>query len=145
MLCLVIALAATGCASERTPPAANGGSGASTDSADEGDKAAGQGYGSKEGKKKQEKSQSSDTKVLRVTVNGNNVRGPQDPSVGVGESVELVVTANSSDEVHVHGYDLSKAVKPGKPARLRFVADITGVFEVELERSGTALFELTVQ
>ena len=65
--------------------------------------------------------------------------------VSVGDVVELHVTADATDEVHVHGYDVFGDVAPGSMAMLRFVADIPGIFEVELEGSGTLLFELEVR
>lgn len=64
--------------------------------------------------------------------------------VPLGEPVTLVVTSDVADEVHVHGYDRSVAVA-GDPARLRFRADIPGVFEVELEQRGVLLTQLEVR
>jgi len=54
------------------------------------------------------------------------------------------VTADVVDEVHVHGYDLFADVAPGAPATINFVADIPGVWEVELEGAGALLVELEV-
>ena len=58
--------------------------------------------------------------------------------------VVLTVTADVTDEVHVHGYDLFAVVTPDAPAVVDFVADIPGIFEVELEDAGTELAELEV-
>lgn len=54
------------------------------------------------------------------------------------------VTADVSDEVHVHGYDVFADVAPEAPAELTLTADIPGIFEVELESSGLVLFDLQV-
>jgi hypothetical protein len=54
------------------------------------------------------------------------------------------VDADVADEVHVHGYDLVADVAPGSPAELTFLADIPGVFEVELESSHVELLRLEV-
>jgi cytoskeletal protein RodZ len=62
-----------------------------------------------------------------------------------GERVRLEVTSDVADEVHVHGFDKSKDVKPGKPADIRFVADQSGLFEVELENKGLELVQLEVR
>ena len=63
-----------------------------------------------------------------------------------GETVVLVVRSpDTSDEVHLHGYDIFRDLRPGRPARLRFRADIDGVFEIELERSHRQIAELTVE
>jgi hypothetical protein len=82
--------------------------------------------------------------VIEVTVQGQDVRAPQRPTVTQGDEVLIVVRADVSDEVHVHSYDLMAHVAPGEPARIRFVADVAGVFEVELEDAGRLLFQLEV-
>lgn len=64
--------------------------------------------------------------------------------VSVGQSVTLRVTSDTADEVHLHGYDLKATVAPGQPAEITFDATIPGVFEIELENSGTALASLQV-
>ena len=85
-----------------------------------------------------------ETTEIDVTVEGGNVQGPERPAVTQGDPVLIVVRADVSDEVHVHSYDLMADVAPGKPARIRFVADVAGVFEVELEDAGRLLFQLEV-
>lgn len=66
-------------------------------------------------------------------------------SVKQGRKVELVVTSEIADEVHVHGYDLMGDVAPGKPVTIRFTADTPGVFEIELENLGLQIAELEVR
>lgn len=61
------------------------------------------------------------------------------------EQVRFVVGSDQADEVHVHGYDFSAGVGPGRPAEFSFPATITGVFEVELEKAGTPVGELRVE
>jgi hypothetical protein len=81
---------------------------------------------------------------IDVAVRGGTVDAPQRPSATQGAEVLIVVRADVADEVHVHGYDLTADVAPGEPARIRFVADIAGVFDVELEDAGTVLFQLEI-
>ena len=64
--------------------------------------------------------------------------------VPLGSTVELVVASDVADEVHLHGYDRSSFVTAGATTTLRFVADIPGVFEVELEQRGVQLAQLQV-
>jgi hypothetical protein len=45
----------------------------------------------------------------------------------------LIVHSALADEVHFHGYALSKDVEAGGTARIPFTANLTGQFEVELE------------
>lgn len=66
-------------------------------------------------------------------------------SVDQGAQVALFVTADTRDEVHVHGYDLKANVAPGKPASIRFRADVPGRYEIELENAGKQIAELTVE
>jgi len=47
--------------------------------------------------------------------------------------------------VHLHGYDISRDMKPGSRARFSFEANAEGVFEVELHGPGTQIAELTVE
>jgi hypothetical protein len=66
-------------------------------------------------------------------------------TVSTGDNVLLVVTGDTTDEVHVHGYDLLAELRPGQPATITFVADIPGVFDIELEGAHQLLAELEVQ
>jgi hypothetical protein len=64
--------------------------------------------------------------------------------VAKGTSVEMVVTSDVADEVHLHGYDIEKELSPGTPVTLQFDATVAGVFEVELHQAGTMLLRLQV-
>jgi hypothetical protein len=61
-----------------------------------------------------------------------------------GGTVRITVTGDAADEFHLHGYDETLALRPGRPATLRLVAGIPGVFEAELHHSGARVFELQV-
>ena len=61
-----------------------------------------------------------------------------------GETVRFRVRHDEAEEVHVHGYDISKDLEPGKTETVAFKATITGIFEIELEGSGTLLAQLKV-
>ena len=62
-----------------------------------------------------------------------------------GDDVRFTVENDAPEEVHVHGYDLTEEVGPNKPADFSFPANITGIFEVELEGAGEPIAELKVQ
>jgi FtsP/CotA-like multicopper oxidase with cupredoxin domain len=84
--------------------------------------------------------------VTRIRVEDlEPVGGVKEVAVESGDTVRLAVTSNRPEEVHVHGFDRSAAVGPGRTARLSFPADLEGVFEVELEGSDTQIAELTVE
>jgi FtsP/CotA-like multicopper oxidase with cupredoxin domain len=84
--------------------------------------------------------------LIEATVNGDNVQtASRRVRIDRGQKVRIRVQADRDEEVHVHGYDLSGDVAPGRPAVIDFTADAPGVFEVELEQAKLRLFELQVQ
>ena len=85
-----------------------------------------------------------DAVEIEIEVEGGEVKGPGEVEVTQGDRVRIVVQADVSDEVHVHGYDLHGDVTPQEAAVIVFFADAPGVYEVELEDAGLLLFELSV-
>jgi heme/copper-type cytochrome/quinol oxidase subunit 2 len=87
-----------------------------------------------------------DAQAISITVAGGQATGDTGRvEVPVGTKVRLTITSDAADEVHVHGFDLTTALSPGQAAQLEFVADRTGIFEVELHDAGTVLTRLQVQ
>jgi hypothetical protein len=66
-------------------------------------------------------------------------------SFGQGDTVRFRVRHDEAEEVHVHGYDISKDLAPNETATVSFKGSITGIFEIELEHSGTPLGRLKVE
>jgi hypothetical protein len=62
-----------------------------------------------------------------------------------GTPIEITVTSDTADELHVHGYDEELAVEPGEPGTLEFVADEAGRFEIELHDADRLVYQLIVQ
>jgi hypothetical protein len=86
------------------------------------------------------------TPVIEVRVAGGKVQGGvRRERVESGDTVVLRVIADVADHVHLHGYDRTADVAPGKPGQIRFTADIPGVFEVELEDRKQKLLDLEVR
>ena len=48
-----------------------------------------------------------------------------------GDQVEFTVVTDTDDSIHLHGYDIEKEAKAGKPAKFSFKANIEGLFEIE--------------
>jgi len=70
--------------------------------------------------------------VTRIRIRGGSVvGGPQDIEVETGDIVRIVVAADAPDEIHLHGYDITRTAEPGQPARFRFRGNAEGVFEIE--------------
>lgn len=90
-------------------------------------------------------SESKHHKIDITVENGEVLNDPGLVEVAVGDPVELRVSADVSDEVHVHGYDVLEAVEPGEPATISFVADVPGQFQAELEEHHQTILELQVR
>jgi FtsP/CotA-like multicopper oxidase with cupredoxin domain len=70
--------------------------------------------------------------VTRIRMqDGSVVGGPQDIEATRGDTVRIVVTSDAPDEIHLHGYDITRTPEPGRPARFQFRADAEGAFEIE--------------
>ncbi|MGE0066133.1 MAG: hypothetical protein AB7T48_02165 [Solirubrobacterales bacterium] len=79
-----------------------------------------------------------------VVRGGEPVGGVAELSFDAGEVVRFKVESDVADELHLHGYDISKPVAAGGSATFEFPADIEGIFELELEERAVPLAELQV-
>lgn len=62
-----------------------------------------------------------------------------------GDTVTFRVRHSVDEEIHVHGYDKSKDIKAGRTTTMSFKANLEGIFEVELEHSGTPIGTIKVE
>jgi hypothetical protein len=86
--------------------------------------------------------------VQRIRIDfrdGRVVGGIRRVRVEQGERVRLVIRADLSDEVHLHGYDILRRIRPGAPTLIVFRATDVGQFEVELEERHIQLAEIEVR
>lgn len=83
--------------------------------------------------------------TVEVTIAGNKVSASQ-PVVKAkaGQKVLIKATSDVSESLHVHGYDKTLDLKPGKPASLVLMTGQKGLFEVETHESGKLVFKLQV-
>jgi hypothetical protein len=72
------------------------------------------------------------------------VGGIKSLTVKKGEHAQYTIDSDQAEEIHTHGYNIAKDVAPGKPAKFDFVANIDGVFVVELEHHGVQIMSLKV-
>jgi len=84
-----------------------------------------------------------------VTINVTVANGKVNPSgssikVKAGQTVLITAVSDAADELHIHGYDKELALQPGKPASVKFTADMKGTFEVETHESGKLVAKLVV-
>jgi hypothetical protein len=84
-------------------------------------------------------------KVPVIVVRGGEpVGGPMDIDVKQGDRIRFKVKSDVEEEVHVHGFDFTEDVGPGQNASFDFKADITGIYEAELEFSGVPIATLQI-
>lgn len=77
-------------------------------------------------------------------VKGTVVGGVPRFEVSMGDLVQIAVTSDLDDEVHLHVYDMVVAVYAGMPAVFDLEATVPGVFKAELHHAGFRVFELQV-
>jgi heme/copper-type cytochrome/quinol oxidase subunit 2 len=76
---------------------------------------------------------------------GKVVPEPRRVRVPLGRTVELQVTSDVDDELHVHGFDVEEPLDAGRTTTLTLHADEPGLFEVETHESGLQLVQLEVR
>ena len=84
--------------------------------------------------------------IVRIeVVDGQPQGGIVRQTVNKDDQVVLVVTSDVADEIHLHGYDISRDVEAGGTVRLPFKATIPGRFEAELESRSVQIADITVE
>jgi heme/copper-type cytochrome/quinol oxidase subunit 2 len=84
--------------------------------------------------------------VLKISVQGRNVTpAPGRRTVSVGDRVQLVVTTDTANELHVHGVEIEKETKPGVPVTVNFTVKDPGIYAVELHHPELLLVQLVVR
>jgi hypothetical protein len=89
----------------------------------------------------------SDHANVSITVSkGEPDGGLKHIKVRKGGTVDLAVTSDIADEVHIHGYNFEKPVKAGGTVKFHFTAKMDGVFEVEVHKpTATQIASLEVE
>jgi hypothetical protein len=83
---------------------------------------------------------------IEVAVRDGRVDPPtRRVEVAEGEQVRLLITSDTADELHVHGFDIEQDLPAGQQVTVDFTADQTGVFEIETHESGLQLVQLEVR
>jgi hypothetical protein len=83
--------------------------------------------------------------VTIVVSNAQPVGGVRDVTFRKGGTVDLKITSDTADEIHIHGYDVHKDVTKGGSVHFTCPAAIDGKFVVELEKHKQALANVTVE
>ena len=83
---------------------------------------------------------------VRIRVrDGAPVGGVERVRAESGEIVRIAVSSDAPEELHLHGYDITRQVAPGEPATIRFRADLEGIFELELHGNGALVAQVEVR
>ena len=85
------------------------------------------------------------TTVKVAVTDGKVIPATHRVEVPRGDTVRLVVTTDTDDEVHVHGVNVEKETTAGTPTTLEFEVPDTGLYEVETHESGLQLLQLEVR
>lgn len=77
---------------------------------------------------------------------GKPVGGVKRIELTKGDRARIEVSSpDTSDEIHLHGYDLKRDLKAGGSVRFSFEANADGIYEIELEGAGVQIGELVVE
>ncbi|MEA2241067.1 MAG: hypothetical protein QOD24_623 [Solirubrobacteraceae bacterium] len=77
---------------------------------------------------------------------GKPVGGVKTITVPKGDRVLIYVTSSdTTDEVHLHGYDIKRNLRAGGRVTFSFTANAEGIFEMELESTATQIAKLVVR
>lgn len=90
----------------------------------------------------------SNTAIVEISLTiGENTGPNEQQQVALGSTVRLsVVSPNASDEIHVHGYDISTGkMTAGETSVIEFVADEAGTFDIESHISEEVVLLLIVE
>jgi hypothetical protein len=84
-----------------------------------------------------------------VTINVTVANGKVNPSgatvkAKAGQTVLVTAVSDADEELHIHGYDKELELRPGKPASVKFTANMKGTFEIETHKSGKLVAKLVV-
>ena len=82
--------------------------------------------------------------IISVVLVDGRIEVERRYEASLGDTVELRVTSDVSEEVHLHGYDLLLQLEVGAEVTLTFEADLPGVWEAELHPSHREIFQLQV-
>jgi hypothetical protein len=81
--------------------------------------------------------------VIRLR-GGSPVGGVRHLTFSKGDRIRFAVVSDAPGDVHLHGYDVERALAPGRRTRFDLRATLEGRFEVELHGTGTQIARLDV-
>lgn len=141
---VLVAVLVAGCAPAdgSTAPASTSGAAApSSPSAPSSGQSTGQSTGAS-GKS----SASAAVRTLQITVTGTDIRPPPGRvDLPVGSTLRLEIAVDHADVLHVHGFEIERAIRAGTPVSVSLTGREPGVYAVELHDPELLLTRLVVQ
>jgi FtsP/CotA-like multicopper oxidase with cupredoxin domain len=89
-------------------------------------------------------SPAADTTIAVVIADGKVSPNAENVRVKEGQTVQVTITSDVDESIHVHGYDQTAEASAGKPGAVTFTADVKGVFEIETHESAQLVAKLIV-
>lgn len=85
-------------------------------------------------------------RTLTIRVKGSTITpAPATVDLAVGESLTIRVTSDHEDTLHIHGFEVEKALAPGKATPVTVTGTQPGVYEVETHHPELRLLKIAVQ
>jgi hypothetical protein len=83
---------------------------------------------------------------VTISVHGKKVTPtPGRRTLSVGNRVQLVVTTDTANVLHVHGIEIERDTKAGVPLIVDFIVKEPGIYAVELHEPELLLVQLVVR
>lgn len=83
--------------------------------------------------------------VTVAVTDGTVTPKPSRVKIPLGSTVELQVTSDVDDELHVHGFEAEKPLEAGVTTTVELQATEPGLYEVETHESDLELLQLEVR
>ena len=83
--------------------------------------------------------------VTVAVTDGKVTPKPHRVKIAQGSVVELQVTSDVDDELHVHGFDVERPLEAGVTTTVELQADEPGLYEVETHETELELLQLEVR
>jgi hypothetical protein len=71
--------------------------------------------------------------------------GVTELEVDQGDTLRFRVRSSTPEEIHVHGYEITREIPANKTVNVSFPAELTGIWEIEFHNSGKQIAELKVE
>jgi ABC-type phosphate transport system substrate-binding protein len=85
-------------------------------------------------------------KRIEVTIVGSTVTpAPAQVELGIGQTLELVVTSDHDDALHAHGFEVEAELEAGQPEVVQLTGTEAGVFEVETHEPALTVLTVAVR